>query len=163
MWISRFASFKLISLVLTLIFSFWTGSSYCVQIIITMLWRKRGTCQCLPFPYNPLLGVERLRTYKNTGFCDETESKWKQILFSFLATRWETFILKVSFDPSRRGQPDCSARYCGDREWGIKWVLEPNIDIWIYIHVKFASGGYEALTLKSAVLHDWLDLQAGRL
>jgi len=25
-------------LVLTLIFSFWTGSSYCVQTIITMLW-----------------------------------------------------------------------------------------------------------------------------
>ena len=27
--------------------------------------------------------METLQTYKNTGFCDETESKQKEILFSF--------------------------------------------------------------------------------
>ena len=31
--------------------------------------------------------METLQTYKNTGFCDGTESKQKEILFSFLATR----------------------------------------------------------------------------
>lgn len=55
------------------------------------------------------------------------------------------FILKVSFDPPRRGQLDCSSRYSGEREWGFKWVLEPNVEIWIYIHLKFVSGGYESL------------------
>lgn len=86
----------------------------------------------------------------------------RNFLFIFSHTTRNFYFISVFWSIKKRAT-GCSARYCGDREWGIKWVLEPNIDIWIYIHLKFVFGGYEALTLKRAMLHDWLDLQAGRL
>lgn len=163
MWISSFASFKLISLVLNthLLFLNWKFI-LCPNHSFYALKKKR----------NLSVFALLLQSPSGNGETSDLQEHWillwnrKQMKRNFIfifSPWWETFILKVCFDPPRRGQLDCSARYCGDREWGIKWVLEPNIDIWIYILLKFVSAGYEALSLKRAVLHGWLDLPAGRL